>query len=424
MPNAILDHYKFYLRILRLPAGVALEEIDTRFRALARKHHPDINPTSPEAEENTRLLLEARNFLRQHALTGQAWSRTHDGLTWEWSRAPYKELPGLADIRAEHQRWLDERKRAEREREERIAREAARQEELRKAAEQRLREKQAKERMEAAAAAAFATAKTWADIKPATAAASKASHFEDIKVSQASERETATEPKRKPAKTRKPFVRPSFAAAARSAASRLRAPRFVSFSAIRSVSGSALRALSPAVTLRGHAVATLLVLFAIGAILYKSPAPKIKSAGDFGKKASSAVRVKKPAKAAQFTEPTKSSQQTEATEALPPRAGADEETRLRAAARGTIAKNWGLVANCLGNIPTKRAYRGSATYRVTIKKQLAHEIHITKDTLGYPLAHSCVTRAIFAMDFSKVKKDTVVHFTGAFELGTGRVATR
>ncbi len=377
MPNAILDHYKFYLRILRLPAGVALEEIDTRFRALARKHHPDINPGSPEAEENTRLLLEARNFLRRHALTGQAWSRTHDGLTWEWSRAPYKELPGLADIRSEHQRWIEERKRAERERAERIAREAARQEELRKAAEAKLREKLERERMEAVAAAKDSAP---AAAKPAAAAATPATAAKDWAEIQPA---AATTAEAKPAaKSRRPFLRPLFASA------------------------------FAATTFRGHAAATLLVLFAIASIYYKSPAPNARTAGDFGKKPVSAPPFKAPSKP---SAPAAN---------LPPRAGADEETRLRAAARTTIAQNWGLVANCLGAIPAKRAYRGSATYRVTIKKQLASEIHITKDTLGYPLAHSCVTRAIFAMDFSRVKKDTVVHFTGAFELGTGRVATR
>ncbi len=90
MTDAKLEQYKFYLSLLKLPAGVSAEQVEARFRALAHRHHPDHNPGSITANHTFRALLEARHFLRTNALAGQAWSRSRSGLEWEWNRAPYQ----------------------------------------------------------------------------------------------------------------------------------------------------------------------------------------------------------------------------------------------------------------------------------------------------------------------------------------------
>jgi molecular chaperone DnaJ len=48
-----------YYRILGVKSTSTLEEVRRRYRVLARRHHPDLNPNDPEAAARFRLVVEA-----------------------------------------------------------------------------------------------------------------------------------------------------------------------------------------------------------------------------------------------------------------------------------------------------------------------------------------------------------------------------
>ena len=52
---AALDYY----RILGVKPNCTLEEVRRRYRLLARRHHPDLNPDDPEAADRFRLIAAA-----------------------------------------------------------------------------------------------------------------------------------------------------------------------------------------------------------------------------------------------------------------------------------------------------------------------------------------------------------------------------
>ena len=52
---AALDYY----RILGVKPNCTLEEVRRRYRLLARRHHPDLNPDDPEAAARFRLIAAA-----------------------------------------------------------------------------------------------------------------------------------------------------------------------------------------------------------------------------------------------------------------------------------------------------------------------------------------------------------------------------
>lgn len=318
MTSTFLEQYKNYLRVMRLPAGASADEIEARFKFLAHRHHPDHNDGTPEATEKFRLLLDARNFLKNNFRAGQVWARTKDGLEWEWNRPSYRETSRRQEAQAKQAppppppRPLHVRKEQNR---------------------------------------------AWEGIRPVT---------------EAKQAPKATLKKAKPAST------------------------------IHAKAHAAYRAVAGLQIDKGFTAAFLCVLLAIYAIYWKTQPKSARTVGDFGKKIESVVTPPKPK--AKSTAPS--------------------NPKLQALARKTIAQNWGLVANCLGAMPTKRYYKGSITYRVQIERQLASKVVIVKDTLGFPLAHKCVSRAIFAMDFAKVSEKTTVEFSGMFELGAPRVAGR
>jgi hypothetical protein len=53
---------------LDLVDGFTLEELKSRFKTLAKRHHPDLNGGDKGAEERLRLIIEAYNYLRQEQL--------------------------------------------------------------------------------------------------------------------------------------------------------------------------------------------------------------------------------------------------------------------------------------------------------------------------------------------------------------------
>jgi hypothetical protein len=77
--SAKLDpHLKEYLKILELPDKPTKEEIKSSFRKLVLKFHPDINPNNPQAEEKTKQLIEAYEYL-----SGEEAQNAFEGITGE-----------------------------------------------------------------------------------------------------------------------------------------------------------------------------------------------------------------------------------------------------------------------------------------------------------------------------------------------------
>jgi hypothetical protein len=56
------------MALLELEDGFTLAELKSRFKTLAKRHHPDLNGGDKGAEERLRLIIEAYTYLRQQHL--------------------------------------------------------------------------------------------------------------------------------------------------------------------------------------------------------------------------------------------------------------------------------------------------------------------------------------------------------------------
>ncbi|MEW5960848.1 MAG: DnaJ C-terminal domain-containing protein [Chloroflexota bacterium] len=81
--------YKDYYKILGVDKNASDKEIKAAFRKLARKHHPDVNPNDPRAEERFKEINEAYEVL------GDADKRAkYDRLGTDWRRWQQAGRPG------------------------------------------------------------------------------------------------------------------------------------------------------------------------------------------------------------------------------------------------------------------------------------------------------------------------------------------
>jgi len=88
--------YKDYYRALGLEKSATSDEIKKAYRKLARKHHPDVNPNDPEAEERFKEINEAYEVLRdpekrsKYDRLGSNWQRYQqaggDPHGFDWSQ--------------------------------------------------------------------------------------------------------------------------------------------------------------------------------------------------------------------------------------------------------------------------------------------------------------------------------------------------
>lgn len=81
--------YRDYYKVLGVDKNAGEKEIKTAFRKLARKHHPDVNPNDPKAEERFKEINEAYEVL------GDPDKRTkYDRLGADWRRWQQAGQPG------------------------------------------------------------------------------------------------------------------------------------------------------------------------------------------------------------------------------------------------------------------------------------------------------------------------------------------
>lgn len=84
MPTA--TDFKDYYAILGVSKTATAEEIKRAYRKLARKHHPDVNPGNPEAEEQFKAINEANEVVsnpetrEKYDQFGQYWKQAAAGV--------------------------------------------------------------------------------------------------------------------------------------------------------------------------------------------------------------------------------------------------------------------------------------------------------------------------------------------------------
>ena len=79
--------YKDYYRTLGVEKSATTDEVKKAYRKLARKHHPDVNPNDPQAEDRFKEINEAYEVLRDSDKRGK-----YDRLGANWQR--YQQTGG------------------------------------------------------------------------------------------------------------------------------------------------------------------------------------------------------------------------------------------------------------------------------------------------------------------------------------------
>ena len=73
--------YRDYYKILGVSKGATEKEIKTAYRRLARKYHPDLNPSDKAAQEKFKEINEANDVL-----SDSAKRRKYDTLGANWQQ--------------------------------------------------------------------------------------------------------------------------------------------------------------------------------------------------------------------------------------------------------------------------------------------------------------------------------------------------
>lgn len=63
-PSSRLGKRERMLKVMELEHDATLEELKSRYKELAKLHHPDVNGGDKDAEERLKLINEAYNYLR------------------------------------------------------------------------------------------------------------------------------------------------------------------------------------------------------------------------------------------------------------------------------------------------------------------------------------------------------------------------
>ena len=88
---AALDYY----RILGVKPTSTLEEVRRRYRLLARRHHPDLNPDDPEAAGRFRLIVAAFEAIQAVRAQAEAKGRTPEKRRQLSATPVYRQRIGL-----------------------------------------------------------------------------------------------------------------------------------------------------------------------------------------------------------------------------------------------------------------------------------------------------------------------------------------